>query len=318
MSKKFVFNDENTINSYGFRIVTSGIDTTRFEKNPICLNDHNNSTKAVLGRWQNIEKANGLLSAEPQFDTEDAEGKEVVRKVEKGTINACSMGVSFTPKNLKKIDGQLVLTECELFECSIVAVPSNANAVRLYHADGTEVSDTEVKNICLHALNDSKPNFKNNMDKIQLSAMALLALGFAKTTKELDEAEINEAVLGLKTQLDEKTSEVNELTQKLNAYEQKEAKEKEAKITEMVELAIRDGRITADKKDTYVDLAKVNFDLAKNTLESFPKKTNLSAGMNPRTGGAEPMTAEQFQKLTVAEQLAWKEANPDEYKKLFA
>ena len=318
MNKKFVFNDEKKVNSYGFRIVTAGIDTGRFEKNPICLNDHNNSTKAVLGRWQNIEKANGLLSAEPEFDTEDADGKEVVRKVEKGTINACSMGIAFNPKNLKKIDGQLVLTECELFECSIVAVPSNANAVRLYHADGTEISETEVKNICLNALNDSKPNFNKSMNKIQLSVMALLALGFAKTTKELDEAEINEAVLGLKTQLDEKTSEVNELKQKLTAYEQKEAQEKESKITEMVDLAVSEGRITADKKQTYVDLAKANFDLAKSTLEGFEKKKSLSGGITPRTGGTEPMTEEAFQKLSPSEQVQWKEENPDAYQKLFA
>ena len=94
---------------------------------------------------------------------------------------------------------------------------------------------------------------------------------------------------------------------------------KEKEIEDMVALAIQEGRITADKKQTFVELAVSKFELAKSTLESFPKKNDLSAGIITPAGTAgEIMTDEKFQTLDTSAQLAWKESNPEEYKKLFS
>lgn len=57
MNKKvFVLNDETQTNSYGFRVKTEGISLTRFESNPVCLNNHKNDTKNVLGKWVDVQK----------------------------------------------------------------------------------------------------------------------------------------------------------------------------------------------------------------------------------------------------------------------
>ena len=81
---------------------------------------------------------------------------------------------------------------------------------------------------------------------------------------------------------------------------------------------MQEGRITADKKQTFLDLAAQNLELAKNTLDSFPKKVDLTAGVVTPVGNGEPMTEEKFQTLSEDQRWTWKQANPDEYKKLFA
>ena len=123
MPKPFVFNDQNQANSYGFRILTAGISLKRFNKNPIMLNQHWNSTSNVLGKWESLKVEKDLLLGEPVFDVADEEALKVSGKVDRGFINSCSMGITFKREDLKIIGTELIMEKCELYECSIVAVP---------------------------------------------------------------------------------------------------------------------------------------------------------------------------------------------------
>lgn len=125
MSKKhtFLVSDE-TVNSYGFKVLTNGIDTKRFEGNPIMLYMHERAN--IIGRWENIRKKNGQLFADAVFDIEDPTAKEIAGKVERGFLKSASIGI--TKANLK--DG--IVNSCELMEISIVDIGSNSNALRLY------------------------------------------------------------------------------------------------------------------------------------------------------------------------------------------
>ena len=325
MPKKiFTFNDERVKNSYGFYIETAGISLARFNQNPICLNSHWNWTTEVLGTWEDLKIVDGKLQGSPVFNTEN--NKEVVRQVNEGVIKACSMGILFDEADfVKNENGELVLKKCELMEVSIVAVPSNANSVALYHSNGIQMTEKEIKNLTLSLGAATPPNPENfnqdnnsTMKKIQLSVLAFVALGFAKTTKEVDEAELDEAVLGLKAKIDENELELKKVKADLQAYKDAEKLALEGKITLAVDTAVKEGRITADLAQTYKDLGAQNFDLMTKTLESFPKKVDLKAGVTTPSGTTEPMTEENFQKLSTEAQLAWKEANPEEYKKLFS
>lgn len=324
MSKKrFVLNDESVKNTYGFRVLTSGIKLDRFNTNPVCLNNHSNNTKDVLGEWINIEIKDGVLSAEPDFDTEDADGKEVVRKVDAGRIKGCSMGIIFDPDKMLFTAGELILSESELLEGSIVAVPSNANSITLYTTDGVMMNENEVKNLCLSlGTPENKPNTNTNfnMKKILLSAMAFHALGFAQNTQSIEEPELDKAVMDLKATADKSALELEKTKRELKAYQDAEQITKTQNIDKMVDLAVQEGRITADNAKTYKDLAAQNFDLAANTLKSLPVKTELGADgiIIPKGKGGEPMTDEKFQALSAQEQLDFKTSNPAEYQKLFA
>ena len=56
------------------------------------------------------------------------------------------------------------------------------------------------------------------------------------------------------------------------------------KATELVALAIKEGRITADKKESFERLALNDYDMAKTTLEAIPAKESLSAKVTHSTG----------------------------------
>ncbi len=308
---RFVLNDEKKQNSYGFKIKTSGISLERFNGNPVMLDGHNPSNLSVIGTWKDIKTENGILSADTDFDTEDENAKAIAGKVERGIIKGCSMGISFKKENLTYDNGDLILTECELLEASIVAIPSNANALRLY-ADGELMNETDVKALCL-SVAENLNNFNNNdMKKIQLSAMVLVALGLTEK-QEVTENDINTAVLSLQKAKEDAEAKLKLSEEKVKAYTDKEKAEKQTKITEMVDLAVKNGQITADKKQSFIDLANQNFELAKSTIDAIPVKKNFGAGVQTPTGANGVTTMDEFQKLSLSEQLAFKEANPDGY-----
>jgi HK97 family phage prohead protease len=314
MPKPFVFNDQNQTNSYGFKILTSGISLKRFNKNPIMLNQHWNSTESVLGKWTNIRVENDLLLGEPVFDIEDAEALKVSGKVEREFINSCSMGITFNREDLKIIGTELIMEKCELYECSIVAVPSNANSIRLYSKSGTLLKDDEVKQLCLSLQPEVLENQELqlnpiNMKKILLSVASLVALNFDKSTPEVDVEKVEEAILAL-------SKENATLKSKVLLLESEKESAKETVIVEMINLAVTEGRIPATKKDDFVNLAKANFELAKATIEAIPAKKTLSGDISNPAGSTE-MTKEDFQKLSFSAQLEFKTNNPTEYKKMF-
>lgn len=318
MPNPFVFNDQNQTNSYGFRILTAGIGLKRFNDNPVMLDQHNNSTKGVLGKWENIRVENDLLLGEPVFDTEDKDALKVSRKVEQGFIKSCSMGFVFNPSDIEIIGTELIMKACELVECSIVAVPSNANSIRLYAESGALLKDEEVKQLCL-ALQPELPvdplpvqpelNSKNDMKKVLLTLAALTALSFDKESPEVEVEVLEAGILKL-------SNDNAAMKAKLLAIESEKETAQELAITDMVTLAITEGRIPATKKEDFVNLAKLNFELAKSTLAGIPVKATLADKTVPVVPGA-VATKEDFQKLTIEAQLAFKATSPDEYKKLF-
>ena len=125
---KVVLCDSNTINSYGFRTDISGIDLTRFRKNPVML--YNHDPLQVIGKWTNITADGDQLTAEPVFDMDDPFAAEIARKVDQGFIRGCSMGIMIT--QITKTKGVDVATESVLLEASIVSIPADENALVVY------------------------------------------------------------------------------------------------------------------------------------------------------------------------------------------
>lgn len=87
----------------------------------------------------------------------------------------------------------------------------------------------------------------------------------------------------LKTELEGSKASVKNLTESLektkaalNTYKEAEAKAKEQRINELVEQAINSCKIDKADKETWINLAKNNFDLAKKTLDSIPGRKELS------------------------------------------
>ena len=310
--KPFIFNDESVKNSYGFMIPTAGIGLSRFKKNPMMLNTHYNSTSAVLGKWESVKKSNGLLTGVPVFDSADEDAAKIEGKVDRGFISTCSMGVSFKREDLKIVGGVLLLTKCELYEVSIVAIPSNANSIRLYVDDAdTPLSDDEVTELCLSVseiITEIKPKDNLNMEKITLVAAAMIALGYKETDK-VDVAELSAKVIELQAQ---KTA----ADLKLSAFQTEKEAATLAAINLQVDTAIKEGRTTADKKADFVNLGIANPNLLTSTLAALPVKKSLGAQVTD-AGETEVKTADDFQKLSLEAQLEFKATSPEKYQELF-
>lgn len=128
MSKTtFVISDES-VNSYGYIVKTDGIDTTAFERNPVMLYMH--ERKTVVGRWENIRKEGKRLLADAVFDESTELGRTVKQQVENGFLRSASIGVDIVEE--KEINGVRTITKSVLFEVSIVDIPANQNALKLY------------------------------------------------------------------------------------------------------------------------------------------------------------------------------------------
>lgn len=316
--KPFVFNDEKEENSYGFSIPTKGISLKRFKKNPIMLDSHWNSTRSVLGKWENITVKGGLLLGEPVFDSEDENVTVIEGKVERGFITSCSMGIRFKRDDLKIINGKLFLTKCELYEVSIVAVPSNANSIRLYVDDSDKpLTDDEVQQLCLSVLpvdaeeiTPTTKNTENQNMKITLTSVAAIALGFQATQLEHEASAVSEAIV--KLEAEKKAAEL-----KLSGLQQAQEAAKLQAITDKVDLAIKANPSLAAKKEDFVNLGIANESLLDTTLAAMPKTKSLAAQVTGGEGGAEMKTVEDFMKLSLDAQLAFKAENPEAYKKLF-
>ncbi|MFJ1412490.1 HK97 family phage prohead protease [Capnocytophaga canimorsus] len=287
MNKKvFVLNDETQTNSYGFRVKTEGISLARFESNPVCLNNHKNDTKNVLGKWVNILKNGTRLTASPEFDTEDTDGKEVVRKVEKGILKACSIGIMFKPEDVKLIDGVPVVEKCELMEASIVAVPSNAQAITLYNDKGEALTHDEAKTFCLSFQSNTKN--QNTMNK---EILALL-----KLEDNANEDAVKEAVKAIVANLLAVTSERDTLKTKLATIEAQEQQKLQAEFNVELEKAVKDGRLDANNKTPIEEIAKTNTAQAIAVLKAIPVRETVADKLKTETSA-----------LAKYDQLSWDE-----------
>lgn len=142
--KTFVLIDSSRENSHGFRIDLRGLDTSRFETNPVMLYAHDDTT--VVGKWENLRTDGIRLMAEANFDTESEKGAEVAGQVERGYLKGCSVGIMV--HEMANIDGTQTATRSELFEASVCPIPSDPGAVRLYATDRTPLTAEMAQLMC--------------------------------------------------------------------------------------------------------------------------------------------------------------------------
>jgi len=236
---KFVLSDGTVVNSYGFRVRTSGIKFKRFEANPVMLAEHQNSIASVLGKWTNLTVEGVVVTAEAEFDEEDQDAIKVKGKVTRGYIKGASIGIRFDPSKMELMpDGIWELTECELFEVSLCAIPSNSAAVRLFAADsGQLLSESDVQ-LSLSALLNNDLSKIPEMKKIELSVAALAALGLNEQPREDQIELLNSKIVELKRELGA------EQTARKALEDQAEA-EKTKKAADLVAAALAAGKVKA-------------------------------------------------------------------------
>lgn len=270
----FVLNDESSSNSHGFRLLNGGGKFDRFKANPVMLHSHNRDQ--VIGRWDDLKVEGSELRAVPVFDTDDPEANRIAGKVERGFVKACSPGIYIEEAQYLSLpDGKLdlVVTSWEMLEASVLGVPSHAGALAFFSKEGVQLSvDDALKSVQTLAAPTLpahlNPDF--NMSKIVLSAAAATALGIAlehDTTDAISAAVVKLEARAVKAEAD------------LTAFRTERA-------TALVDLAIKEGRIDATRKESFVALAIQDYKQASDILAAMPAKQEL--GTQTRTGSAVP------------------------------
>lgn len=132
----------NAVDSYGEVCDAGSWRLDRFEANPIALYQHDRGQGFSLGAqpypigyWSNVRVEGDQLLGTLNVSRATEQAETVYKLLKEGTLRACSVG--FMPGRIEdEIDskGRVVKTtlyDCELFECSVVMVPANPEAVAL-------------------------------------------------------------------------------------------------------------------------------------------------------------------------------------------
>jgi HK97 family phage prohead protease len=293
--KKFILSHGDKTNCYGFRLDLSGLDTSRFNTNPVMLYMHDAGT--VIGRWDGIAVEDGNLTALAVFDTADMFARDIAGKVERGFLRGCSIGIVI--HKMRETKDEVVVTSSELMEASIVSVPADAGAVVLYDANRKIISLDEAR------LNVQKLNhqFINNMEKFELSQTTLVSLGIAG---ELTPGGVELAVA-------EKDRRIAELEAEVQ-------KQKDEAVEAYLAAAVKAGKIKETDKPSFLKLAKTDFESIKAIIDAKAEQASASlADMTQKTklaAGREDWNYIKWMKEDPEGLKKLKADNPKEFEKL--
>jgi HK97 family phage prohead protease len=265
------------INSYGFIVLTSGIVLEFFKKNPVMLLNHKEDK--IMGKWDNARIEGTQLLADAIFDETDDEAMKMYSKVEQGMLNCVSIGFEILEVQfgIAGFEDTPVVIKCSLKEASLTPIPSNESALKLYDKEGTVLTSEKVLTLL------SKTNTPDNMKKIEFFAAALMSanITLAKDATEDDVLKAVQKLTAENTALqNEKATletEKTNLTTKLTALQTAAKADEDAKINGLVDGAVKEGKLTADKADQFKTLAKADFETTKNIIDGMVKRTSLSA-----------------------------------------
>lgn len=133
--KRIVFSTASP-NDQGGVIPNNSIDFARFKKNPVVLCQHDWNAPP-LGKMTDIREENGQWTGVPVFHRITDSSREYADMYEAGHIQACSIGgeAEWKTNNAGQVSydkgGNRICERFNLYEISIVTLPSNADAVQL-------------------------------------------------------------------------------------------------------------------------------------------------------------------------------------------
>lgn len=283
MAYTFLVNDES-VNRHGTRILTSGIDLTDFEKNPIMLYCHirgwtdKEDMILPIGYWENFVVKGTKLYADAVFDKDDEFAQKIENKVKNKVLRTCSpslevLTVSDDQAYLVKGQTRATVIKSSLREISIADIPSNRNAIKLYDQSSVEL------NLSAKEDNNLIPLIGNKQNKETMNLKDEVA-GLLNLSAQTDDNAIITALkgaLGGNQDVINLRSENQALKTKVEAYESKEQEAKQQAVVDLVDSAVRDRRITDKDKEKYLKLAAQDFDTVKTLLSDMVPVVDLSA-----------------------------------------
>ena len=318
MNHTFIVNTEN-VNEFLYRVLTEGIDTEQYLRNPVVLFYHQRVNEKdrgseVIGRVVKLWIEDKKLLAEIEFDEKDPFAAKIAGKVERGFIKMASMyatvlATSNAPEDV--LPGQVfeTVTKCKLIEISIVDIGGNDDALKLSKSTGEQL---KLKKIIL--------NKSENMSTLKTIA---LALGKPADTGEDALLKTIETIMLAKTNAEAK---VVKLQGEMKAILSTEATALTDRAIELglIPEALKSTQLAAFEADhagQKVILSKLITDKEAESEQGGKGNALKEVVLNAKGKEAVPTALETFdylQKHDVVKLQKMKESEPEKYAKLVA
>jgi hypothetical protein len=267
INQDFLITD-NSVNCYGFRMLTEGYLIAEYKKNPIGYNMHLRDSGVVV-KWEDFRIEGDKVFAKPVINLSHPRGQQTVDEIENGFLNAASVGhivaLEISDDPALKLPNQQGPTITKWFnrECSLVDIGGNFNAVALYD------SNEKVINLA-----DFSKNKLPNMNEIKLTPAQLAQLNLkADADATLVAQTINDLVA--------KAGKADKLQLQLDNLT-KEAKEKQ--VADLLAGGLKDKKLTialsAKLKETYGN----NPEGLKDLIDALPVYASVAAQAGASSG----------------------------------
>jgi hypothetical protein len=255
-------------------MLTSGANLDEFKKNPVMLLMHNDWDMPI-GRWENIRVEGTQILADPVFDELDEKAAKIKGKVDRDFVRMASVGswapeaIEYEPDPERPGETIAVVTKWTVREASIVPIGSNHNAMYFYDREsGKPVDVADLQELI--KLMDTKTNVTPNKKKMD-GLNKILNLADTAT-----DAEREAAIQSIIADRDRLKSDNVTLADRIDELNIADKNKKSAEAINLIDTAVKDGRLDAKGKDTFVKLFDLDFDSAKATLEAIPTRLTVT------------------------------------------
>jgi len=274
--KSFVLSDE-TVNTYGFRVLMDGADIEQFRRNPVMFYNHD-EWSVPIGRWDNVRIEDGKLLADPVFDMQDENARKIAGKVERGFLRMASIGfrvVETSDDPMKVLPGQKLptVTKWQLREASIVGIGANHNALRLYDENDQPLSEEQILKLF-----DNNFGTHDNVSRItNQKKMKNEIFKMLDLTENSTDEQLHDAVKTLMDKMKELADENKRLKDEAEARAKADAEARNNEAVRLVDEAVKDGRLNAEGKENFLKFFASDFESAQKALSNIPKRTSVKS-----------------------------------------
>lgn len=271
----FVLHDES-VNTYGFRMLTSGANLEEFRKNPVMLLNHDDYSLPI-GRWENIRVEGGKILADAVFDEGDPRAAEVKRKVENDFIRMASIG-AWPPEEKSDaydlmLPGQILptVTRWTVREGSVVTIGANHNALVFYDRESKQIIDLNDKSNLIRLIDSNNPK-----KTIKMSVLT----GVLNLQDSANESEIVTAVQAIIKNHDRLKNENETLTAAIDKMNKEKKESQKQEAVSLTDAAIKDGRYDAKGRENLLSLFDKDFEGTKSMLAAIPPRASVTGQIN--------------------------------------
>ena len=304
MGKRVRISNES-VNCYGFRVLTAGVNVEQYKRNPVLLYMHERGN--VVGYVNDLKVENDEITGELMFDCASEQSERCQKQFEFGSLRMVSAGLeiietSEDPAMLVPGQTRPTITKSRLFEVSVADVGANDDAIVL-EKDGKRITLSKDGACGLPLITHSKNQNKKDMEQKVIA----LQLGLPETATE---NEINAKLAQLKA--------LQQENETLKAEKQTLA---EARIAQLVDTAVAEKRLDAQHKEQFVKLGgQIGAEELEKILQAMKPQVKLSAMLGHQGSAPESGSEKTYTKLSEvpAEELVKLRAdNVEEYKRLY-